>query len=47
MTDEEFERLLELARAEARRIGFPAPVPDEDAPYGFHTGHAEYGAPSH
>ncbi|MCY0943754.1 MULTISPECIES: hypothetical protein [Streptomyces] len=47
MTDEEFERLLELARAEARRFSFPAPASREDAPYGFHTQHAEYGAQAH
>ncbi|MFD3546961.1 hypothetical protein ACFWUW_15360 [Streptomyces sp. NPDC058655] len=47
MTDEEFERLLELARAEARRVGFPAPVSNDDAQYGFHPQHAEYGAPAH
>ncbi|MGW7314494.1 hypothetical protein [Streptomyces sp. NPDC054865] len=47
MTDEEFERLLAQARAEARRITFPPAVSDEDAEYGFHPQHAEFGASAH
>ncbi|MFB7056299.1 hypothetical protein [Streptomyces vinaceus] len=47
MTDEEFEELMEEARAEARRISFSAPPSDDDAEYAFHTQHAEFGAPAH
>ncbi|GGZ64577.1 hypothetical protein AB0P12_16800 [Streptomyces subrutilus] len=48
MTDEEFDRLVEQARAEARRTSFPAlDSEDPDERYGFHTQHAEYGAPAH
>lgn len=47
MTDEEFEKLMEEARAEARRVTFPAPASDADAEYAFHTQHAEFGAAAH
>ncbi|MFI5865363.1 hypothetical protein [Streptomyces sp. NPDC051546] len=47
MTDEEFETLLVLARAEARQIAFPAPPSEDEAEYGFHPQHAEFGASAH
>ncbi|MFE2475261.1 MULTISPECIES: hypothetical protein [unclassified Streptomyces] len=47
MTDEDFEELMEQARAEARRITYSAPPSDDDAEYAFHTQHAEFGAPAH
>ncbi|MFB7785614.1 hypothetical protein ACFY0N_37140 [Streptomyces vinaceus] len=47
MTDEEFEHLMAQARAEARRISFPPPPSGDDAEYGFHPQHAEFGASAH
>ncbi|CAM5291796.1 hypothetical protein SAVIM338S_00308 [Streptomyces avidinii] len=47
MTDEDFERLLAQARAEARRISFPPPPCEDDAEYAFHPQHAEFGGSAH
>ncbi|GAA3905399.1 hypothetical protein GCM10022244_14420 [Streptomyces gulbargensis] len=46
LTDEEFRRLLEEARAEVRRRSFAAPPPAEPAPVPG-TGHVEPGAAAH
>lgn len=47
MTDEDFEQLLEQARAELRRTAFPAPPSADDAEYASHGRHAEFGAAAH
>lgn len=47
MTDEEFEQLMEEVRADVRRVSFPAPVSSDDAQYGFHPQHEEFGAAAH
>lgn len=47
VSDEEFEELMEQARAEARRICFCPASCDDDAQYGFHPQHAEFGGPAH
>ncbi|MFZ3495446.1 hypothetical protein ACODT5_19840 [Streptomyces sp. 5.8] len=47
MTDEEFEELMEQARAEVRRTAFSDPVSVDDGEYAFRTQHAEFGAPAH
>lgn len=47
MTDEEFERLLAQARAEARQFSFPAPPSEDEAEYAFHPQHAEFGGSAH
>ncbi|MFD4370626.1 hypothetical protein [Streptomyces sp. NPDC058486] len=47
MTDEEFLRLQEAARAESRRNLFPPPMDDDDSRYERATRHAESGAAAH
>ncbi|MET9953865.1 hypothetical protein ABZ135_20250 [Streptomyces sp. NPDC006339] len=49
MTDEEFLRLLQEARAEARRTSLPPPVaaPEDESLYETLGRHAEWGAAAH
>ncbi|WP_329285608.1 hypothetical protein [Streptomyces sp. NBC_00691] len=49
MTEEEFHQLMEQARREAARGGFPASDRDSDdqSPYEIAARHAESGAAAH
>ncbi|MFJ4713138.1 hypothetical protein [Streptomyces sp. NPDC088785] len=47
MTEEEFRRLMEQARAEARRTTVPRPGPGARELYEARGRHAEFGAGAH